>query len=289
MLLFRVHLKYADRVVDMDLIEPGDCSIVNLINDAKKVLSGHHVNIEANNEEDNVVLVKENGEEENVCGHVVNDGSDKCSVDNEYEISEELEDDLDMSLVDENGEKDFGNKDHYGQIIGNATFTREVMKRYAIQKGFTLKKIKNDRSVRGSRSMCLRVAENKEATSRGANRASFEQALALVREKSENAANWLMLEPVEKWARHAFELSLKADHVSDNMSKCFNSWENLTMNEKEARKLQVIHGRGRWFETVDQADVKILVNTDDGTCDYGMWQMNELPCMHDIIVFMYNK
>ncbi|TXG47916.1 hypothetical protein EZV62_027210 [Acer yangbiense] len=147
-----------------------------------------------------------------------------------------------------------------------------------------------------------------------------------------NAANWLMSEPVEKWARHAFEPSLKADHVSNNMSECFNSWiredrdkpilqllenfrrkimihfsdkwaeaeklndtitpyarENLTMNDKEARKLQVLHGRGCWYETLDQAGVKILVNTEDGTCDYGMWQMTGLPCIHAIAVFMYNR
>ncbi|KAK3217987.1 hypothetical protein Dsin_011957 [Dipteronia sinensis] len=60
---------------------------------------------------------------------------------------------------------------------------------------------------------------------------------------------------------------------------------NLTMNEKEARKLQVIHGRGSWYET----GVKILVNLDDATCDCGMWQMNGLPCMHAIAVYMNNK
>ena len=146
------------------------------------------------------------------------------------------------------------------------------------------------------------------------------------------AANWLMSEPVEKWARHAFEPSLKADHISNNMSECFNSWiredrdkpiiqllenfrrkimirfsekwaeveklndtitpyarENLSTNEKEARKLQVLHGRGRWYETLSQAGVKILVNSEDGTCDCGMWQMTGLPCIHALAVFMYNR
>ncbi|KAI9194471.1 hypothetical protein LWI28_006327 [Acer negundo] len=145
MLSFRVHLKYADRVVDMDLIEPGDCSIVNLINDAKKLVR----------------------------------------------------------------------KDRDKPIL----------------------------------------------------------------QLSENFIRKTMVHFYEKWA--------KVERLIDTITPYAR--ENLTMNEKEARKLQVIHGRGRWFETVDQADVKILVNTDDGTCDYGMWQMNELPCMHDIIVFMYNK
>ncbi|KAK2634809.1 hypothetical protein Ddye_029601 [Dipteronia dyeriana] len=143
---------------------------------------------------------------------------------------------------------------------------------------------------------------------RAANRASFKQPLASIRKESEQAAIWLMSEPVEKWARHAFEPSLKDDHVSNNMSECFNSWiredmdkpilqllenfrrkimvrfydkwaeadklndiitpyaqDNLTMNEKEARKLQVIHRRGLWYEKVDQGGVKFLVNIDDAT------------------------
>ncbi|KAK2649630.1 hypothetical protein Ddye_017119 [Dipteronia dyeriana] len=167
---------------------------------------------------------------------------------------------------------------------------------------------------------------------RVANRAGFNQALASIREDSLQAANWLMSEPVEKWARHAFEPSIKVDHISNNMSECFHSWiredrdkpvlqllenlirkimvqfcekwadaeklsdsitpyarDNLTTNEKEARKLQVIHGRGQWYETVNQEGLKILVNTDDGTCDCGMWQISGLPCMHAIGVYMYKR
>ncbi|KAK0577723.1 hypothetical protein LWI29_037552 [Acer saccharum] len=40
---FQVHVKYVDRIVDMDLIEPGDCSVISLINDTKKELSGYHI------------------------------------------------------------------------------------------------------------------------------------------------------------------------------------------------------------------------------------------------------
>ncbi|KAK2653426.1 hypothetical protein Ddye_013282 [Dipteronia dyeriana] len=167
---------------------------------------------------------------------------------------------------------------------------------------------------------------------RVANRAGFNDALASIRAESEKVANWLMLEPVSKWERHAFKPSIKFDHVSNNISEYFYSWikedrdkpilqllENLirkimvrfyekwaeaeklndsitpyarvylTTNEYEARKLQVIHGRGQWYEIVDQVGLKILVNVDDGTCDCGMWQMNGLPCMHAIVVFMYKR
>ncbi|KAK0601510.1 hypothetical protein LWI29_024909 [Acer saccharum] len=33
---FQVYVKYVDRIVDMDLIEPGDCSVISLINDTRK-------------------------------------------------------------------------------------------------------------------------------------------------------------------------------------------------------------------------------------------------------------
>ena len=45
MLPIRVPVKYVDRVVDMDVIEPGDCSVISLINDTKKVLSGEPIEI----------------------------------------------------------------------------------------------------------------------------------------------------------------------------------------------------------------------------------------------------
>ncbi|KAK4858584.1 hypothetical protein QYF36_018828 [Acer negundo] len=52
------------------------------------------------------------------------------------------------------------------KFLGLRRLTREVIKKYVIQEGSTLKKIKNDRSVKGSHSMCLRLTENKESISR---------------------------------------------------------------------------------------------------------------------------
>ncbi|KAI9185661.1 hypothetical protein LWI28_009264 [Acer negundo] len=54
--------------------------------------------------------------------------------------------------------------------------------------------------------------------------------------------------------------------------------EMLDTNEKEARKLQVIHGRGEWHETVDKYGKKFLVSVVDVTCDFSMWQISGLPC-----------
>ncbi|TXG69748.1 hypothetical protein EZV62_004683 [Acer yangbiense] len=389
---FRVHVKYVDRIVDMDLIEPGDCSVISLINDTKKQLNGCHIEawetwqlrvtkhltfiefelllvpidiqfpedaptgllgfnqqnigdlVEENYEEDNFVLVEENFEEDDTVGDAATNGSDGSVVDNDYQVDEELEDDSDVSLMNENGEND---KDHCEDgvtfIIG---------------------------SVKGSHSICLRLVENKEATSRWvasilenfirSNRNGkaklfkdeLQERFALKRYgnailtmyprsdvkvemdpnvldnptffrfylsfdacktgfvngcrhliaicicKSENSDSW-------SWFLKELRDSLGWD---DRKKICFisdrqkgyvkalaNKWpeaytrEYLTMNEKEARKLQVIHGRGNWYETVDNEGVKILVNLDDATCDYGMWQINRLPCTHAIAVFMYNR
>ncbi|KAK2652632.1 hypothetical protein Ddye_012488 [Dipteronia dyeriana] len=65
--------------------------------------------------------------------------------------------------------------------------------------------------------------------------------------------------------------------------------ETLVTNEYEAKKLQVIHGRGEWYKTVKKYSKKFLVNVSNVTCDCGMWQINGLPCKHATIVFMYRR
>ncbi|TXG48959.1 hypothetical protein EZV62_024834 [Acer yangbiense] len=129
-------------------------------------------------------------------------------------------------------------------------------------------------------------------TARVANRGCFDEVMASIRSENAEAADWMMSEPVERWARHGFDPSIKSDHITNNMSECFNSWikderdkpvlqllehfrrrimvrfcekweevekwndsitpyarEMLDTNENEARKLQVIHGRGEWVST----------------------------------------
>ncbi|KAL5786184.1 hypothetical protein ACOSQ2_008576 [Xanthoceras sorbifolium] len=153
-----------------------------------------------------------------------------------------------------------------------------------------------------------------------------------VMEDSVDAYVWLKAEPVDKWARHCFDPRIKLDHITNNMSECFNSWikderdksiltllehlrrkimvrlcENvdsvekmvgfitpyarnkLVDNEKHTRKLQVIYGRGAWYETVNRMGKKFLVNTSDVYCDCGDWQISGLPCHHLIAVFNYKK
>ncbi|KAK2650814.1 hypothetical protein Ddye_018303 [Dipteronia dyeriana] len=95
----------------------------------------------------------------------------------------------------------------------------------------------------------------------------------------ENFIRKIMARFCEKWA--------KKDKLNDIITPYVR--ENLTMNEKEARKLQVIHGRECWYETVDQGGVKFLMNTDDAICDFGIWHMTGLRCMYAIAMFMYKR
>ncbi|KAK0603919.1 hypothetical protein LWI29_010092 [Acer saccharum] len=45
MLPFQIYVKYADEVFDLRLYEPEDCSFISIVNDVKKEITGHHVEI----------------------------------------------------------------------------------------------------------------------------------------------------------------------------------------------------------------------------------------------------
>ncbi|KAK4845606.1 hypothetical protein QYF36_007022 [Acer negundo] len=172
---------------------------------------------EENNEEDNIELVEENNEEDNAeLVEEINVSSVDENGESEYENNDHCQLDNDEATVVVSSDEEttltrvarYCQNHHWapnpngtisledGQVIGNVKFTREIIKRYAIQEGYTLKKIKNNKymytvtckndacdwrlhvscltykvtfmikSVRGSHLMCLRVAENKETTSK---------------------------------------------------------------------------------------------------------------------------
>ena len=61
--------------------------------------------------------------------------------------------------------------------------------------------------------------------------------MASIRSENAKAANWMMLKPVEKWARHGFDPNIKFDHITNNMSECFNSW---IKDERDKLVLQLL-------------------------------------------------
>ncbi|KAL5765521.1 hypothetical protein ACOSP7_016138 [Xanthoceras sorbifolium] len=89
----------------------------------------------------------------------------------------------------------------------------------------------------------------------------------------------------EKWARHAFDSRIKFNHVTNNMSECFNRW----IKDERDKPILTLLELGEWYETLEPCGKKKLVNTDDVHCECGMWQISRIPCMHVIVVFMYNR
>ncbi|TXG48433.1 hypothetical protein EZV62_027727 [Acer yangbiense] len=63
----------------------------------------------------------------------------------------------------------------------------------------------------------------------------------------------------------------------------------LNETDNEARKLQVIHGRGEYYETMDSRNKPWLVNIGEKTCDCGEWKISGCPCMHALAVLTYNR
>ena len=59
---------------------------------------------------------------------------------------------------------------------------------------------------------------------RAGSKAKFMERMKSLGEDSMEAVSWLMKEPCEKWARHAFDCDIKSDHITNNMSECFNNW-----------------------------------------------------------------
>ncbi|KAI9170424.1 hypothetical protein LWI28_027729 [Acer negundo] len=62
----------------------------------------------------------------------------------------------------------------------------------------------------------------------------------------------------------------KIEKLNDTITSYTRNRLNETDNE--ARKLQVIHGRGEYHETMDSRKKPWLVNIGEKTCDFGEWQ-----------------
>ncbi|KAI9186147.1 hypothetical protein LWI28_014179 [Acer negundo] len=182
MLPFKVYVKNGNELYDMGLVEPGECSVISIINDAKKEFLGDDVTLENPTLKEDAILEVDDDSDEV-------DGSD-VEPDYEYRPSGSVSD-SDTSLVDcldeghvmvgipghcepdgdkfgwenSSGEKDgptrmvrycidnewTPNLDgsislKAGQIFSNAKEVRDVIRRFAIQEGFQFKKLKNDKS-----------------------------------------------------------------------------------------------------------------------------------------------
>ena len=53
---------------------------------------------------------------------------------------------------------------------------------------------------------------------------SFNKAMGRLRAVRPDAYDWLMEIPLGHWARHTYDTQVKVDHVTNNLSECFNAW-----------------------------------------------------------------
>ncbi|KAK2649706.1 hypothetical protein Ddye_017195 [Dipteronia dyeriana] len=102
-----------------------------------------------------------------------------------------------------------------------------------------LKAIKNEWPKAGNR-YCLRhISTNFNANSKCSsldinwklwkaakegNEVGFKQVMERIKGVSVEAYQLLMNIPIDIWARHRFDTRIKSDHVTNNISECFNRW-----------------------------------------------------------------
>ncbi|KAJ4974525.1 hypothetical protein NE237_007699 [Protea cynaroides] len=52
----------------------------------------------------------------------------------------------------------------------------------------------------------------------------FQKAMSKIQIHNKEAHDWLLKNPVGKWARHAFDHRAKSDHITNDMTKSFSQW-----------------------------------------------------------------
>ena len=56
------------------------------------------------------------------------------------------------------------------------------------------------------------------------NQWDWNEAMGEIKKENILAYNWLMEKPLHLWTRHAFDVDVKSDHVTNNMTESFNQW-----------------------------------------------------------------
>ncbi|KAK3193854.1 hypothetical protein Dsin_025164 [Dipteronia sinensis] len=196
-------------------------------------------------------------------------------IDNDYEVNEEFNDDADsdVSLVDECREVDDDihdqlscdsltiyrakkivlsnlKTDHitsYGKMkkYGNAIIAMNPGKRYCFRHMLAnFKSTFKDNMMNGKL----------WSIARAGSKAIFTERMKSLGEDSMEAVLWLMKEPCDKWARHAFECDTKLDHITNNMLECFNNWIKDEMGKpiltllKHLRRKIIVRFSDKWDE-----------------------------------------
>ncbi|TXG51428.1 hypothetical protein EZV62_023952 [Acer yangbiense] len=98
------------------------------------------------------------------------------------------------------------------------------------------------------------------------------------------AYNYMMEYDPKHWSRHAFDPYICTDHVTNNITECWNGVIN-----KFRRKIETLQEKARELSPIkagfDMYEVKELlrnfcVKLNEQNCDCGEWQVSGIPCKH---------
>ncbi|KAJ0025618.1 hypothetical protein Pint_07722 [Pistacia integerrima] len=145
------------------------------------------------------------------------------------------------------------------------------------------------------------------AVSKAANKPDFVKAMGSVKDVDEGANKWLLENELDQWSKHAFDTTTKLDHITNNMSECFNSWLGedrelpiLSLLElyrcREMKRLQCKLKAGtKWITPlppVVHRKINKMIEAARNVkqlCDYGMWQLSGIPCVHAIACLLHKN
>ncbi|KAK4839467.1 hypothetical protein QYF36_022181 [Acer negundo] len=330
MLPFKVFVKNGNELYDMGLVEPGECSVISIINDAKKEFLGDvfsnvelmfvfeefdrrnnpiiHFHISVVPLENDIGLLEytpNTSPQETVIQENTNPQTLDITLENPT-----LKEDAILEVDDDSDEVNGSEVEpDYEYRPSGSVSDSDTSLVDSLDEGHVMVGIPGRCEPDGDKFGW----ENSSGEEDGPTRmvryskvghvAGFNDVMKEIREVSEKAHTSLMKSKPHKLARHKFEEEIKSDHVTNNMSECFNSWikedrdkpiltlfetlrrkvmvrftdkwveieklndtitsytrNRLNETDNEARKLQVIHGRGEYHETMDSRNKPWLTN-----------------------------
>ncbi|KAK2641104.1 hypothetical protein Ddye_022867 [Dipteronia dyeriana] len=200
----------------------------------------------------------------------VNDEGDESDVDNDYEFNEESTEDTysDVSLDDECEEVDNDRHGHYDPdsdetwLLDSSDKETGLIKMVLMTAGqfggvmlsanaldrdngifpiaFSVWKRYYFRNMLGNFKLTFKdnsMNENLWSIVRVGSKSVFTECIKALGSDSMDAVLWLMKKPCDKWEIHAFECDIKSDHITNNMSECFN---NLIKDERDKPILTLV-------------------------------------------------
>ncbi|KAK1591398.1 hypothetical protein Q3G72_007095 [Acer saccharum] len=109
------------------------------------------------------------------------------------------------------------------------------------------------------------------------------------------AKSWLQEIEPKHWSRHAYDQTIRCDHVTNNMTEAFNSMlvlpprvnARILKNSKESRVLTIIAAGNMEYELL-RPNEGYAVKLGEYSCQCGSWQVSGIPCRHAMAAISYH-